>query len=324
MNYFQNYLAEEFVEDYQEGRINRRQALKLLAKITGSLVAANSFLAACTPAPEAVGIPPTGGTPTLAAASSATAPSATSSGTAQPAVPGTTRPDEPTLEASPVQFQGKDAAPLQGYLARPKTGGPFALVLVCHENRGLTDHIRDVTRRLAKAGYAALAVDLLSRKGGTASLSFDEIPGELGSMPPEQFAQDFQSGLEYLKGQPFAQVQRVGMIGFCFGGGVTWKVAVSLPELRAAVPFYGPPPPLTDLPKIQAAVLAIYGGNDARITQTAPAVEEAMLKNHKTFEKVIYPNADHAFFNDTGPRYNPEAARDAWNKTLAWFQKYMA
>lgn len=323
MNYFQNYLAEEFVEDYQEGRLNRRQALKMLAKVTGSLIAANSFLAACTPVPEETGIPPTGMTPTLAAASSPSAPGQAPS-TAQSAASGTTSPDDPTLEASPVQFKGKDAAPLQGYLARPKTGGPFALVLVCHENRGLTDHHRDITRRFAKAGYAALAVDLLSRKGGTASLSYDEVPGELGNMPLEQFVQDFQSGLEYLKGQPFTQSQRVGMIGFCFGGGVTWKVAVSLPELRAAIPFYGPPPPVEDLPKIQAAVLAIYGANDARITQTAPAVEEAMLKNHKTFEKIIYPNADHAFFNDTGPRYNPEAARDAWNKSLAWFQKYLA
>ena len=329
MNYFQHYLAEEFVEDYEEGRLSRRQAIKMLAKVTGSLVVANSFLAACTRLPEdrvtpGTGLPVTGTTatqPIFAAPSSSPAASQTPAGS--PAADGTVSPDDPALQAGPVQFPGNAAATLQGYLARPKNGGPFAVVLVCHENRGLTDSIRDITRRFAQAGYAALAVDLLSRKGGTRAFSFDEVPGELGNIPPEQFVQDFQSGLEYLKSQSFVRIQRVGMVGFCFGGGVTWKAAVNLPDLCAAVPFYGPPPPLEDLPKIQAAVLAIYGGNDTRITQTAQAVEEAMQKNHKTFAKIIYPNADHAFFNHTGPRYNPEAAQDAWSKTLAWFQKYL-
>jgi carboxymethylenebutenolidase len=114
------------------------------------------------------------------------------------------------------------------------------------------------------------------------------------------------------------------MVGFCFGGGVTWLVATQMPELLAAVPFYGPHPPVEDVPNIQAAVLAIYAGNDERINQGIPPIEEAMLANGKIYEKVIYPNTDHAFHNDTGPRYNAEAAQDAWSRTLAWFDNYVS
>jgi carboxymethylenebutenolidase len=222
-----------------------------------------------------------------------------------------------------VEFPGNDGATLLGYQAHPTGSGPFAVVLVCHENRGLTPHIQDVTRRLAKAGYAALAVDLLSRQGGVAKFSSDEVPGALGNTPPEQFIKDFLSGWEYLKSQSYTQPERVGMVGFCFGGGVTWRMATGMPELRAAVPFYGPHPPVEDVPKIQAAVLAIYGGNDTRINAGIPAIEEAMRANHKIFEKQIYEGADHAFHNDTGTRYQPEAARDAWSRTLAWFGQYL-
>ncbi len=197
------------------------------------------------------------------------------------------------------------------------------MVLVCHENRGLSTHIQDVTRRLAKAGYVGLAVDLLSRQGGSAQVGEANAPGALGSIDPEQFVQDFKSGWAYLGTIPPAEAQRVGMVGFCFGGGVTWRVAVEMPELKAAVPFYGPPASEADIPRIQAAVLAIYGELDQRITGTAAAIETAMKANGKVFEKVIYPNADHAFHNDTGGRYNAEAATDAWRRTLAWFEKYL-
>jgi carboxymethylenebutenolidase len=404
MNYFQRYLAEEFTEDYSEGRISRRKALKLIAEVTGSMAVASSLLAACAPPAEqtpqgqatspnlAAGSPtapipvsgteaaaslpaaslpaaslpaaslpaaslpatplPAAGTPTEAGPGTPGGPetaypaatSAASGGaqaapqsTAYPAAstPGakatqaggvvnaTVSPDDPAVTAGDAQFPGQGGATLLGYLARPASGGSAPVVLVCHENRGLTDHIRDVTRRLAKAGYVALAVDLLSRQGGTAKLSADAVPGALGSIDPNQFVADFRSGWEYLKGQSFAQAERVGMVGFCFGGGVTWSAATKMPELRAAVPYYGPPPPVEQLATVQAAVLAIYGGNDTRITSTEPAVEAAMKKYNKVFDKVIYPGADHAFNNDTGPRYNAQAANDAWGKTLAWFGKYL-
>ena len=211
-----------------------------------------------------------------------------------------------------------------GYQARPQGEDPQPVVLVCHENRGLTDYIKSVTRRVAQAGYVGLAIDLLSRQGGTASITdATQVPGLLGSMPQEQFVQDFISGWRYLQQQSYVQNDRVGMTGFCFGGGVTWRVAIGLPELRAAVPFYGPHPAVDEVPKIQAAVLGIYAERDQRITGGAEAIEAAMKANHKIYEKIIYPNTDHAFHNDTGPRYNAEAAQDAWSKTLAWFDKYV-
>jgi carboxymethylenebutenolidase len=231
--------------------------------------------------------------------------------------------DDPDVQAGPVEFPGADGATLLGYLARPPGDGPFAVVLVCHENRGLTEHIQDVTRRVAKAGYVGLAVDLLSRQGGSAAVGSDNVPGALGQSSPEQFVADFRSGWEYLQTQPFADTTRTGMVGFCFGGGVTWQVATHMPELRAAVPFYGPHPAVEEVPNIQAAVLAIYGGLDTRINSGLPAIEAAMEANGKVFEPVVYEGADHAFHNDTGGRYVPEAAQDAWARTIAWFGEYL-
>jgi carboxymethylenebutenolidase len=307
MNQFQRYLAEEFAEDYQEKRLSRREALKLIASVLGSLVLAESFLAACAPRPvgetpraSPVALTPAEATPTRLNVSA----------------------DDPAIQADSVEFAGQDAA-LRGYLARPARDGSFPVVLVCHENRGLTGHIEDVTRRLAKAGYVGLAVDLLSRQGGSAEVGEGSAPGALGGLAPEQFVADFKSGWAFLQGQPFTEAERVGMVGFCFGGGVAWLMAVEMPELKAAVPFYGPPPAADDIPRIRAAVLAIYGEQDQRITATAAAVEAIMLAEGKVFEKAIYAGADHAFHNDTGGRFNPEAAADAWRRTLEWFGRYL-
>jgi carboxymethylenebutenolidase len=345
MNLFQKYLVEEFAEDYQEGHLTRREALKLILGVTGSLFAANSILAACTPPPEtpaaalaatATSVPdtpvpadtplPTAALEPTAPTSPTAAPTAVDTATTTPAaasLQGTVSPDDPAVQASDVQFPGQDAATLLGYLARPAGEGSYPVVLVCHENRGLTEHIQDVTRRLAKAGYVALAVDLLSRRGGVSAFTSEEVPGLLGNTAPDQFVQDFRSGWEYLKTLPYTQPERVGMVGFCFGGGVTWLVATRMPELRAAVPFYGPHPPVEDVPVIQAAVRAVYAGNDQRINQGIPAIEEAMQQNNKIYQKLIYPGVDHAFHNDTGGRYNAEAAQDAWSKTLEWFGMYL-
>src|SRR5688572_19759422 len=328
MNLFQRYLAEEFAEDYEEGRLSRRDALKLIASVTGSLIAANSILASCAPPPEPTATSetaPTDSPPTAQPPSyPADTPIAESAATEAPApgAYGTVMPEDPAIIASEVRFPAADAE-IMGYLARPSAEGVAPVILVCHENRGLTPHIQDVTRRFAKAGYVGLAVDLLSRQGGSAAVGQDNVPGTLGNILPDQFVEDFKSGWRYLQGQPFADAMRVGMTGFCFGGGVTWRVAAQMPELLAAVPFYGPHPPVEDVPNIQAAVLAIYGELDSRINGGIPAIEQAMLENHKIYEKVIYQGADHAFHNDTGGRYHPEAARDAWERTLAWFEQYV-
>ncbi len=336
MNHFQRYLAEEFVEDYSEGRLSRRQALKLIASVTGSLVLATSFLASCAPPPEETATPaPNTPAPANTAQAAPTTVPATEPTTVAPTPGPATDTAEPTgepagttpadlpIQAGPVEFPGEDAATVMAHIAWPFGDGPFPVVLVCHENRGLTDHIRAVTERVAKAGYVGLAVDLLSRQGGSAAVGSDNVPGALGQTSPEQFVADFRSGWEFLKTQPFADTERLGMVGFCFGGGVTWQVATHMPELRAAVPFYGPPPAVDEVPNIQAAVLGIYGGLDTRITGTLPAMEAAMQANGKIFEPVVYDGADHAFHNDTSTRYNAEAATDAWRRTLEWFGRYL-
>lgn len=346
MNHFQRYLADEFVEDYSEGRLSRRQALKLIASVTGSLVVASTLLASCAPpaeetptaapntpvpantatsAPAPTDVrapatePPTAPAPTEASAeASATAPAANT-----PPPAGTVSADDPAVQAGPVEFPGEDGATLLAYLARPQGDGPFPVVLVCHENRGLTPHIEDVARRYAKADYVGLAVDLLSRQGGSAAVGADNVPGALGQSTPEQFVADFRSGVTYLSGQPYADTARLGMVGYCFGGGVTWQVATQMPGLRAAIPYYGPPPPVEAVPNIQAAVLAIYGGLDSRINSSLPTMEAAMEAHGKVFEPVVYEGADHAFNNDTGGRFHPEAAADAWARTLSWFGEYL-
>lgn len=350
MNYLQRYLVDEFVEDYQEGRLSRRQALKLIGGITGATLAAQ-ILAACGQEPTAAPTSAPAAAPTSAPAAAATAapaaeatnapvaeataaatsaPAPTAAGTAPTAaaaagaVPNSVPADDPAIVAETVQFPSGDAQ-MSAYLARPAAEGTYPIVLVCHENRGLTPHIQDVARRVAKAGYVGVAVDLLSREGGTANVSdASGIPGLLSGAPPARHVQDFQAGLAYAKGQAFANPERAGMVGFCFGGGVTWLVAAGTPELRAAVPFYGPPVPEAELPKINAAVLAIYAENDSRITSTATAVEAAMQQAGKTYRKEIYPGVDHAFHNDTGTRYSAEAAQAAWAATLDWFKQYLA
>ena len=325
MNIFQRYLAEEFAEDYQEGRLSRRDALKLIMSVTGSLIVANSILAACMPPPEDIA-PTDNALPSTESPVAQPLPTETSTSATMPtnaASPyGTVMPDDPAILVNEIAIPTADAE-IIGYLAQPSGASASPVILVCHENRGLTPHIQDVTRRFAKAGYVGLAVDLLSRQGGTNAVGSENVPGILGNIAPDQFVEDFKSGWLYLQDQPFADARRVGMTGFCFGGGVTWQVAVHMPELLAAVPFYGPHPIASDVPTIQAAVLAMYGELDGRINGGIPAIEDAMSANGKIYEKVIYPNADHAFHNDTSSRFNPEAASDAWARMLAWFEKYV-
>lgn len=323
MNLFQRYLAEEFAEDYEEGRLSRRDALKLIASVTGSLVAANSILAACAPPAEETAVPTDSSIVENPPSSPTIQPAATSASVLPAPAYGTVMPDDPAVIAAEIEFPAGDNTPLMGYMAQPSSGAGSPVILVCHENRGLTPHIQDVTRRFAKAGYVGLAVDLLSRQGGSAAVGEGNVPGALGNIPPDQFVEDFKSGWRYLQNLSFAQADKVGMTGFCFGGGVTWLVATKMPELLAAVPFYGPHPPMEDVPNINAAVLAIYGELDSRINGGIPQIEEAMAANNKIYQKMIYPNADHAFHNDTGSRFNPEAAQDAWQRTLAWFEQYV-
>jgi carboxymethylenebutenolidase len=318
---FKKYLIEEFYDDYREGMITRRTFIRRVAFITGSMAAtATAMLAVgCRPIEVPAASEPMPQPETPVAGEEA--------GTAVAAAPGAQSPlsvpeGDPAVQAMDVTFaSGGDE--IMAYLARPAEEGVYPAILVCHENRGLTPHIEDVARRFAKVGYVALAIDLLSREGGTAARDRDEIPGLLTDAGAERHVADFIAGHEYLQTLDFVDGERIGMTGYCFGGGITWRVTTALPELRAAVPFYGPAPDLSAVPNIQAAVLGVYAENDDRITSGAPELEQALQAAGVTHQINIYPGVDHAFHNDTGERYNEEQATQAWQDTLAWFGEHL-
>ncbi len=312
MDDLKRYLVTEAVEDYEEGRMSRRQVMTTLGGLVGAVMA-GQLVAGCR----------RGGERAAAPAGGSDAPAASVDATVAPTSKPLVAVDDPEVVAGAVEFPGEGAT-LRGYQARPAKAGPWSIVLVCHENRGLTAHIEDVTRRVAKAGYLGLAVDLLSRDGGTAAHSYDAAPGLLGNAPPERNVADFLAGLAHARAQAGARGDRVGMVGFCFGGGMSWRVAAALPELRAAVPFYGMPIEVERVPAINAAVLAICAEKDDRINQALPAVEAAMTAAGKTFRKIVYPGTQHAFHNDTRERYDAAAATAAWGETLTWFARYLA
>jgi len=314
---FKKYLIEEFYDDYREGLISRRTFIRRVAFITGSMAAAATAMLAvgCRPVELPAASEPMPQRETPMAGEEASAELATVPGARSPlSVP----EGDPAVQTSEVTFpSGSDE--IMAYLALPAAAGVYPAVLVCHENRGLTPHIEDVARRFAKAGYVALAIDLLSREGGTASRDRDEIPGLLTDAGAERHVADFVAGYQYLQTLDFVDGERIGMTGFCFGGGITWRVATALPELKAAVPFYGPAPELSEVPNIKAAVLGVYAELDERITGGMPALEQALQAAGVTHKMNVYPGVDHAFHNDTGERYNEEQATQAWNDTLAWF-----
>lgn len=329
LNTFQKYFVEEFYDDYREGLISRRAFIRRLVFITGSMAAAAATMSALGCAPAEVPDPTEPVPPPEPVAT--TAPAATSEPAAGSA-PGGAVPDaksplsvpegDPAVNASDITLDSQGAQ-ISGYLARPAAAGTYAAVLVCHENRGLTPHIRDVARRFAKVGYVALALDLLSREGGTASLDRDEVPGLLTDAGPERHVGDFTTAFTHLQGLEGVDGQRIGMTGFCFGGGITWRCATALPGLKAAVPFYGPAPELEQVPNIKAAVLGVYAEQDERINAGIEPLQQALVEAGVTHEIKIYPGVNHAFHNDTGERYNEPQATQAWNDMLAWFKTHM-
>ena len=232
----------------------------------------------------------------------------------------------PDLIAQDVSFPG-DAGTLFGYLVRPKQLAADAVpaVIVIHENRGLVEHIRDVTRRTARAGFVALGVDLLSRQGGTGQFP-DPVQQTTAynKTTQDERRADLFSALDYLKHLPEVRFDRIGTVGFCAGGGNVWDLAVNLPELAAAVAFYGAPPPADQIPNLRAPFLGLYAQLDSNTTGRMPAIVTAMLGAQKKFGLSIYEGVGHAFHNDTGPAYDATAACDAWTRTIAWFTKFLA
>ncbi|MBI2919233.1 MAG: dienelactone hydrolase family protein [Chloroflexi bacterium] len=221
-----------------------------------------------------------------------------------------------------VSFPGQEV-PIKAYEVRPPAAGPFPALIVIHENRGLTEHIKDVTRRFAEQGYVALGVDLLSRPGGRERFATDdEAVAAINSLSREGVVQDLQSAFDYLASRPYVRADHIGVIGYCWGGGNSLLMATRVQGLRTAVVYYGPNPPnLDDVANIGGPVLGIYGEQDTRITVNVPALAEALKRHNKAFEYKVYPGAAHAFFNDTGSRYNAESAADAWTVTLAFLEK---
>jgi carboxymethylenebutenolidase len=210
---------------------------------------------------------------------------------------------------------------VRGYLVRPAAAsGPVPGVVVVHENRGLNPYIEDVARRVAKAGFVALAPDGLTSVGGYPGS--DEKGRELQQqVDPKKLMNDFFAAIEYLMRD--GKVTKVGITGFCYGGGVANAAAVAYPELGAAVPFYGRQPPSADVPRIQAPLLLHYAELDTRINEGWPAYEAALKAAGKTYEAHIYPGVNHGFHNDSTPRYDEAAANLAWQRTIDWFNRYL-
>ncbi|GGJ78586.1 carboxymethylenebutenolidase [Pilimelia anulata] len=296
MDHINRYLTEEVVENYADGLIPRREALRQLGLLGMTAAIAAPLLAACdtdradTPAPT-----PSGGTP------------------AGPA----------PLPTESIRYPGAAGRTVLGaYAAAPS---PRGAVLVVHENRGLTDHVRSVAGRLAAAGYAALAVDLLSPEGGRGAFADDAAAtAALNAAPPARFVADMRSSLDELARRHAAT--RLGAVGFCFGGGMVWSLlAAGEPRLRAAAPFYGPlPDGAAFAGSRNAAVLAVYAERDARVNASRAAAAAALQRAGLVHEVLTFPGADHAFFNDTGARYDAAAAATAWTRLTGWFDTHLA
>ena len=304
MTPLQRYIAEEIATDHVDGLMSRREAMRRLALIGVGAAAATTLIAAC--GQDRAKDEPTASAP-VTSTGAATASPPPGAGTALPTAPITWSGPRGELQAAWSQ------APV-----------PKGAVLVIHENKGLTDWVRSVAGRFAGLGYSALAIDLLSAQGGTATFTDPaEATAALSKIAPQDFVADMKSGLDEL--QRRTPGVKVAAVGFCMGGGLVWQLlAAGEPRLSAAVPFYGPLPDGANFSGSKdAAVLAFYGAKDARVTGTKDAAQQALDQAGLVNQLIVEPDADHAFFNDTGQRYDPTAAADAWQKLQDWFAKYV-
>ncbi|MDP1847001.1 MAG: dienelactone hydrolase family protein [Solirubrobacteraceae bacterium] len=304
MTELQRYLAEEVAEDHADGIITRREAVRRLGLLGVSSSAAIAMLgAAAAQAPAKPRATARKGSRTRARGRN---------GTVAEWAPHST---------TPITFAGPRGT-LMGAWA-PAAAKRRGAVLVIHENRGLTDHIRNVAGRFAASGYSALALDLLSEEGGTASFPDEAAVGAaLSAAPPERFDADMKAAVTELRRR--ARGSGLAAIGFCFGGGMVWRLlAAGERRLQAAAPFYGPFPQGGDLRGARAAVLGVYAGQDDRVNATREAARAALEAADLTYRIQTFTEAGHAFFNDTGARFNAPAAEEAWHQTLAWFGRHV-
>jgi len=276
----------DLYKDYKAGLTNRRDFLKKLAMFAGSTAAAASLL------------------PVLEENEITAA---------------RKQKSEQGVIAEFVKYPA-ETGEMRAYLARPEKGRKFPAVIVIHENRGLVPHIQDVTRRMAREGFLALAPDALSPVGGTPE-DISNVGELFKKLNSEQTVKNFVAAVKYLKTHPNS-TGKVGCTGFCWGGAMTNQVAVNAPDLGAAVPYYGRQPSAEDVAKIKAPIMAHYAENDQGINAGIQAFEEALKKNNKEYQIFSYPGTGHGFNNDTNAgRYNEEAAKLAWQRTVSFFKE---
>ncbi|WP_018332622.1 dienelactone hydrolase family protein [Actinomycetospora chiangmaiensis] len=291
-----DYLAGEIALDQADGLLSRREAIRRLGLLGLSTAAASSLLAACASEPSTPPPPPTG-----------------------PAAPGQAGYDVAASFArtTPVSYPGPAGTITGGYAV---AAAPRGALLVIHENTGLTNHIKAVTGRLAGDGYTALAPDLLSRSGGTAAVP--DATAALAAAPEADLIADLQSSVEEL-GRRNPGVP-LGVIGFCFGGGLLWRLLeAGAPTLRAAVPFYGPAPQSPNFTGTRAAVLGIFAALDKRVDAGIQPLDQALAAAGVAHEMVVIPGVDHAFFNDTGARFSLPGATQAYQQAMTWFDQHL-
>ena len=303
---FEGYIATEIATDHRDGLITRREALRRLGLLGVGAASASALLAACGGDDEGD-----------RSAAEATATTATTATTGPGAGGGPTTGDF----AEAITFAGPDGQ-LMGAWA--EAGSPKGAVLIIHENRGLTPHFKALPKRLAADGYSALAVDLLSKEGGTGYFTDEaQATAALAAAPRDRLIGDLRAGVEELGRR--SSGRKIGAMGFCFGGGMTWSLlAAGESRLAAAIPFYGPLPEGADFSGAKAAVLAIYAEQDDRVNASRQAAEVALKKAGLTHKVRTFAGVDHAFFNDTGARYNPAVAAEAYQAVKDWFGRYLA
>ncbi|WP_394177670.1 YghX family hydrolase [Yoonia maritima] len=231
--------------------------------------------------------------------------------------------NDPDIHADYITYPSPNGTgDVRGYLVRPaEVETPLPAVLVIHENRGLNPYIEDVARRVAKAGFMALAPDGLTSVGGYPGNDADGRELQR-TVDGTELMNDFFAGFEHLMGREDS-TGKVGSVGFCYGGGVVNALAVAYPEMAAGVPFYGRQAAVVDIPKIQAPLMYQFGELDERVNATWPETEAALKANNKTYEAHIYEAANHGFHNDSTPRYDEAMAMLAWERTIRWFETYL-
>jgi carboxymethylenebutenolidase len=292
----------QLVRSFQCGEIARRDFLKQAAAAVGSVAAANLLLAACSPAPAEA--PP----PVVVDEPQAEAPSSASGA-------------EEGLEAGSVDYTDTDGEQLMGYLARPAGAEPLPAVVVIQEWWGLDEHIKDVTRRLARENFVALAPDLYH---GAVTSEPDEARKLVMELDMAEAVREIQRAIDFLQAQDYVAGSKVGIVGFCMGGGLVLQTSLVEEDLGAGVVFYGRPLTPQQAPQVTAPILGLFGAADQGIpVPEAEAMHAAFGEAGLENEIHVYEGAPHAFFNDTRDSYNPDAAADAWPRTLAWFRKHL-